>query len=193
MLLSPRASTGPCCVWWASTRCVWLLCTTTSLNHFQIFYVSRRWMLAYLVQVWADYLRKCTNTFITDYWKRSGWANSSLMWLNPWKSWPSRLTQAHPSTHSFPFMQTKSFSKMVLGRIHTQTRSGFHPHLFLCSSLCADFAEFIFLGIFLTEMFVKLYGLGRQAYLNSSFNCFDCSVSPSQSTPNKKITQCTNS
>ncbi|XP_035763902.1 voltage-dependent P/Q-type calcium channel subunit alpha-1A-like isoform X2 [Neolamprologus brichardi] len=25
-------------------------------------------------------------------------------------------------------------------------------------------------------MFVKLYGLGRQAYLNSSFNCFDCIV-----------------
>ncbi|XP_061567347.1 voltage-dependent P/Q-type calcium channel subunit alpha-1A isoform X5 [Cololabis saira] len=39
-----------------------------------------------------------------------------------------------------------------------------------------NFAEFIFLGIFLTEMCVKLYGLGRQAYLNSSFNCFDCIV-----------------
>ncbi|XP_071330061.1 voltage-dependent P/Q-type calcium channel subunit alpha-1A isoform X3 [Trachinotus anak] len=38
------------------------------------------------------------------------------------------------------------------------------------------FAEFIFLGIFLTEMFVKMYGLGRQAYLTSSFNCFDCIV-----------------
>uniref|UniRef100_A0A4W6ENS3 Voltage-dependent P/Q-type calcium channel subunit alpha-1A n=1 Tax=Lates calcarifer TaxID=8187 RepID=A0A4W6ENS3_LATCA len=38
------------------------------------------------------------------------------------------------------------------------------------------FAEFIFLGIFLTEMFIKMYGLGRQAYLNSSFNCFDCIV-----------------
>ncbi|KAF3700305.1 Voltage-dependent P/Q-type calcium channel subunit alpha-1A Brain calcium channel I [Channa argus] len=36
------------------------------------------------------------------------------------------------------------------------------------------FAELIFLGIFLTEMFIKMYGLGRQAYLNSSFNCFDC-------------------
>lgn len=49
--------------------------------------------------------------------------------------------------------------------------------LFLTSSFCVDFAEFIFLGIFLTEMFVKMYGLGRQAYLNSSFNCFDCIVS----------------
>ncbi|XP_056144457.1 voltage-dependent P/Q-type calcium channel subunit alpha-1A [Lampris incognitus] len=38
------------------------------------------------------------------------------------------------------------------------------------------FAEFIFLGIFLSEMFIKMYGLGRQAYLNSSFNCFDCIV-----------------
>ncbi|XP_037111676.1 voltage-dependent P/Q-type calcium channel subunit alpha-1A isoform X22 [Syngnathus acus] len=39
-----------------------------------------------------------------------------------------------------------------------------------------NYAEFIFLGIFLTEMFVKMYGLGKQAYLNSSFNCFDCIV-----------------
>ncbi|TMS15284.1 hypothetical protein E3U43_021746 [Larimichthys crocea] len=39
-----------------------------------------------------------------------------------------------------------------------------------------NIAEFIFLGIFLTEMMVKMYGLGKQAYLNSSFNCFDCIV-----------------
>ncbi|KAM7386702.1 hypothetical protein PAMA_009361 [Pampus argenteus] len=38
------------------------------------------------------------------------------------------------------------------------------------------FAELIFLGIFLSEMFIKMYGLGKQAYLNSSFNCFDCIV-----------------
>ena len=39
---SPRPSTGPCCVWWASTRCVWPWFTTTSQNHFRIFWVSRR-------------------------------------------------------------------------------------------------------------------------------------------------------
>lgn len=50
--------------------------------------------------------------------------------------------------------------------------------LFLSSSLRVDFAELIFLGIFLSEMFIKMYGLGKQAYLNSSFNCFDCIVSP---------------
>ncbi|KAM6957182.1 LOW QUALITY PROTEIN: voltage-dependent P/Q-type calcium channel subunit alpha-1A [Aplochiton taeniatus] len=38
------------------------------------------------------------------------------------------------------------------------------------------FAEFIFLGIFMSEMCIKMYGLGKQAYLNSSFNCFDCIV-----------------
>lgn len=54
--------------------------------------------------------------------------------------------------------------------------SNFEMHVFFLPS--ADFAEFVFLGIFLTEMFVKMYGLGRQAYLNSSFNCFDCIVSP---------------
>lgn len=55
----------------------------------------------------------------------------------------------------------------------------------LTSSSSSDFAEFVFLGIFLTEMFIKMYGLGRQAYLNSSFNCFDCIVSPArrQKTP----------
>ena len=29
----------------------------------------------------------------------------------------------------------------------------------------------------MSEMFIKMYGLGKQAYLNSSFNTFDCIVS----------------
>lgn len=75
------------------------------------------------------------------------------------------------------------------------------PPLFLSSSLHVDFAEFIFLGIFLTEMMVKMYGLGKQAYLNSSFNCFDCIVSPTahgdtktqtRHTQKHKLTTCEN-
>lgn len=58
----------------------------------------------------------------------------------------------------------------------------FFPFLLLLfllpSCFRVDFAELIFLGIFLTEMMVKMYGLGKQAYLTSSFNCFDCIVSP---------------
>ncbi|KAJ8254227.1 hypothetical protein COCON_G00208390 [Conger conger] len=38
------------------------------------------------------------------------------------------------------------------------------------------FAEFIFLGIFLSEMFIKMYGLGYRPYFHSSFNSFDCIV-----------------
>ncbi|XP_039623265.1 voltage-dependent R-type calcium channel subunit alpha-1E isoform X4 [Polypterus senegalus] len=38
------------------------------------------------------------------------------------------------------------------------------------------YAEFIFLGLFLTEMFLKMYGLGPRLYFHSSFNCFDCGV-----------------
>uniref|UniRef100_A0A3B3RLK8 Voltage-dependent P/Q-type calcium channel subunit alpha-1A n=1 Tax=Paramormyrops kingsleyae TaxID=1676925 RepID=A0A3B3RLK8_9TELE len=38
------------------------------------------------------------------------------------------------------------------------------------------FAEFIFLGIFMSEMLIKMYGLGTQPYFHSSFNCFDCIV-----------------
>ncbi|XP_051525705.1 voltage-dependent R-type calcium channel subunit alpha-1E-like [Myxocyprinus asiaticus] len=38
------------------------------------------------------------------------------------------------------------------------------------------YAEFLFLGLFLTEMFLKMYGLGPRLYFHSSFNCFDCGV-----------------
>ncbi|KAM9858198.1 LOW QUALITY PROTEIN: calcium channel, voltage-dependent, N type, alpha 1B subunit, a [Aulostomus maculatus] len=37
-------------------------------------------------------------------------------------------------------------------------------------------AEFVFLGLFLAEMFMKMYGLGPQNYFHSSFNCFDFGV-----------------
>ncbi|XP_061590464.1 voltage-dependent N-type calcium channel subunit alpha-1B [Cololabis saira] len=37
-------------------------------------------------------------------------------------------------------------------------------------------AEFVFLGLFLTEMTMKMYGLGPRNYFHSSFNCFDFGV-----------------
>lgn len=40
-----------------------------------------------------------------------------------------------------------------------------------------DTAEFVFLGLFLTEMSLKMYGLGVRNYFHSSFNCFDFGVS----------------
>lgn len=39
------------------------------------------------------------------------------------------------------------------------------------------YAEFVFLGLFMSEMLIKMYGLGIQPYFHSSFNCFDCVVS----------------
>uniref|UniRef100_A0A3Q4BWB4 Voltage-dependent calcium channel alpha-1 subunit IQ domain-containing protein n=1 Tax=Mola mola TaxID=94237 RepID=A0A3Q4BWB4_MOLML len=42
--------------------------------------------------------------------------------------------------------------------------------------VAADYAEFLFLALFLTEMFLKMYSLGPRLYFHSSFNCFDCSV-----------------
>ncbi|XP_041862080.1 voltage-dependent R-type calcium channel subunit alpha-1E isoform X1 [Melanotaenia boesemani] len=38
------------------------------------------------------------------------------------------------------------------------------------------YAEFLFLALFLTEMFLKMYSLGPRLYFHSSFNCFDFSV-----------------
>uniref|UniRef100_A0A665X8F0 Voltage-dependent N-type calcium channel subunit alpha n=1 Tax=Echeneis naucrates TaxID=173247 RepID=A0A665X8F0_ECHNA len=37
-------------------------------------------------------------------------------------------------------------------------------------------AELVFLGLFLTEMTLKMYGLGPRNYFHSSFNCFDFGV-----------------
>jgi len=41
----------------------------------------------------------------------------------------------------------------------------------------ADYAEFVFLGLFVFEMLFKMYGLGAHLYFQSSFNIFDCVVS----------------
>ncbi|XP_041912693.1 voltage-dependent R-type calcium channel subunit alpha-1E isoform X8 [Alosa sapidissima] len=43
-------------------------------------------------------------------------------------------------------------------------------------SILLYYAEFLFLGLFLMEMFLKMYGLGPRLYFHSSFNCFDCGV-----------------
>lgn len=40
----------------------------------------------------------------------------------------------------------------------------------------ADYTEFIFLGLFLCEMFIKMYALGPRIYFESAFNRFDCVV-----------------
>ncbi|XP_074859500.1 voltage-dependent R-type calcium channel subunit alpha-1E [Carettochelys insculpta] len=38
------------------------------------------------------------------------------------------------------------------------------------------YAEFLFLGLFLLEMSIKMYGMGPRLYFHSSFNCFDFGV-----------------
>ncbi len=53
---------------------------------------------------------------------------------------------------------------------------GFVIHVSL-SFLFPDYAEFVFLGLFIMEVIVKLYGLGIHMYFQSSFNIFDCVVS----------------
>lgn len=40
----------------------------------------------------------------------------------------------------------------------------------------SDYTEYIFLGLFMTEMFIKMYALGPRIYFESSFNRFDCVV-----------------
>lgn len=42
--------------------------------------------------------------------------------------------------------------------------------------LFVDYAEFVFLGIFMLEMLIKMYALGAGVYFESAFNRFDCVV-----------------
>lgn len=40
----------------------------------------------------------------------------------------------------------------------------------------ADYAEYVFLGLFMMEMWIKMYALGARKYFESAFNRFDCVV-----------------
>ena len=40
----------------------------------------------------------------------------------------------------------------------------------------ADYAEFLFLGLFIFEMAIRMYALGVATFFGSSFNRFDCIV-----------------
>lgn len=51
--------------------------------------------------------------------------------------------------------------------------------IYILSSIFSFFlvwTEFVFLGLFMMEMFIKMYALGPRIYFESSFNRFDCVV-----------------
>lgn len=79
--------------------------------------------------------------------------------------------------------QPEWLTRALCKSAHTNTRSYSNTldvednsNLFLLV-LKTDTAEFVFLGLFLTEMTLKMYGLGVRNYFHSSFNCFDFGVS----------------
>lgn len=41
---------------------------------------------------------------------------------------------------------------------------------------CLDYAEYIFLAIFIGEMLIKMFAMGYKTYFASKFNRFDCIV-----------------
>ncbi|PRD33048.1 UNVERIFIED_CONTAM: Voltage-dependent calcium channel type A subunit alpha-1 [Trichonephila clavipes] len=50
---------------------------------------------------------------------------------------------------------------------------------FLCKfekSSISDYAEYVFLGLFISEMLLKVYALGARIYFESAFNRFDCVI-----------------
>lgn len=44
------------------------------------------------------------------------------------------------------------------------------------NNVIPDYTEFVFLGLFMSEMFAKMYAMGMSKYFESSFNRFDCVV-----------------
>ncbi|KAJ8279651.1 hypothetical protein COCON_G00067170 [Conger conger] len=75
-------------------------------------------------------------------------------------------------------VKSQSFYWTVLGLVALNTLcvAIVHHHQPPWLSTFLYYAEFLFLGLFLAEMFLKMYGLGPRLYFHSSFNCFDCGV-----------------
>ncbi|KAK9519294.1 hypothetical protein VZT92_022034 [Zoarces viviparus] len=75
-------------------------------------------------------------------------------------------------------VKTHTFYWTVLGivALNTLCVAIVHHNQPLWLSTFLYYAEFLFLALFLTEMFLKMYSLGPRLYFHSSFNCFDCSV-----------------
>ncbi|KAJ8357764.1 hypothetical protein SKAU_G00205580 [Synaphobranchus kaupii] len=75
-------------------------------------------------------------------------------------------------------VKTDSFYWTVLGLVALNTIcvAIVHHDQPLWLSVFLYYAEFVFLGLFLMEMFLKMYGLGLRLYFHSSFNRFDCGV-----------------
>ncbi|GAB1293390.1 Voltage-dependent P/Q-type calcium channel subunit alpha [Apodemus speciosus] len=74
-------------------------------------------------------------------------------------------------------VKTQAFYWTVLSLVALNTLCVAHRPLQparVALRLPLDYAEFIFLGLFMSEMFIKMYGLGTRPYFHSSFNCFDC-------------------
>uniref|UniRef100_A0A8C9YHJ4 Calcium voltage-gated channel subunit alpha1 E n=1 Tax=Sander lucioperca TaxID=283035 RepID=A0A8C9YHJ4_SANLU len=75
-------------------------------------------------------------------------------------------------------VKTHTFYWTVLGLVALNTLcvAIVHHNQPLWLSNFLYYAEFLFLALFLTEMFLKMYSLGPRLYFHSSFNRFDCSV-----------------
>ncbi|XP_072275897.1 voltage-dependent R-type calcium channel subunit alpha-1E isoform X2 [Pyxicephalus adspersus] len=75
-------------------------------------------------------------------------------------------------------IKSQAFYWLVLGvvALNTACVAIVHHNQVQWLSHILYYAEFLFLGLFLVEMFFKMYGMGPRLYFHSSFNCFDCGV-----------------
>jgi len=97
--------------------------------------------------------------------------NGSTGSLLPW--YFSTLLVLLPNTMDSPtgwlifFVSFYEFCELLSNKIDTS-----FPTFYT-----TDYAEFVFLGLFISEMLLKIYALGPTNYIKSAFNRFDCFVS----------------
>lgn len=92
-------------------------------------------------------------------------------WLSTHCAWPLFTTTSPrgcPASSASHLRNISSIVALQCIMVHMKSKWIF---------VAPDYAEFLFLALFLTEMFLKMYSLGPRLYFHSSFNCFDCSVS----------------
>lgn len=115
----------------------------------------------------------CESPFAV-WWRRTlSTGQCWVWWLSTRCVWPLFTTTSPCGCQTFSVSDLKNSSKYEL------PSTLFHHVIVWLFVLvvAADYAEFLFLALFLTEMFLKMYSLGPRLYFHSSFNCFDCSVS----------------
>uniref|UniRef100_A0A8C4QZD7 Calcium voltage-gated channel subunit alpha1 B n=1 Tax=Eptatretus burgeri TaxID=7764 RepID=A0A8C4QZD7_EPTBU len=132
--------------------------------------------------VWSAVLRRATvkksHNDLMQVEERSPFARASIMSLKAEKS--SYFQRKEKRLRFFIRRMVKSqafyWTVLCLVALNTMCVAVVHYKQPAWLTRLLSQAEFVFLGLFLMEMALKMYSLGTRKYFHSSFNCFDFGV-----------------